>query len=89
MVTHDAFKVSKLHSTATLAIVRTLKTSLVPIYHEMHERSYDFLYHILHQGRKCHQRRRAALGRKLLKGKKCNIKVESVVKIENATRVKI
>ena len=26
------------------AILRTFKTSLVPINHEMHSRSYDFLY---------------------------------------------
>ena len=89
MVTYDAFKVLNLHWTATLAIVRTLKTSLVPIYPEMHERSYDFLYQMLHQGRKCHQRRKAALSRKFYKGRKCNIKVESVIKIGNATRVKI
>ena len=42
--TRDVFKVPKLHSPAARAILRTLKTSLVPIYHEMHERLYDFLY---------------------------------------------
>ena len=40
----DILKVLKLHSPAGRAILRTLKTSLVPIYHEMHSRSYDFLY---------------------------------------------
>ena len=43
MVTRDAFKVFKLHSPAARAILRTLK-KLVPIYHEMHSRLYDFLY---------------------------------------------
>ena len=46
----DIFKVLKLHSPAARAILRTLKTSLVPIYHEMHSRSYDFLYLLGHQG---------------------------------------
>ena len=44
MVTRDAFQVLKLHSPAARAILRTWKTSLVPIYHEMHSHSYDFLY---------------------------------------------
>ena len=88
MVARDDFKVFKLHSLAARAILRTLKTSLVRIYHKMHERSYDFLYQMLHQGRKCHQRRKAALSRKFYKGRKCNTKVESAIKIENATRVK-
>ena len=44
MVTRDVFKVLKLHSPAARAILRTLKISIVPIYHEMHSRSYDFLY---------------------------------------------
>ena len=43
-VTRDVFKVLKLHSPAARAILRTLKTPLVPIYHEMHSCSYDFLY---------------------------------------------
>ena len=34
-------------------------------------------------------RRNEALSRKFYKGRKCNIKVESVIKIENATHVKI
>ena len=37
-------QVLKLHSPAALAIFRAWKTSPVPIYHEMHKRSYDFLY---------------------------------------------
>ena len=44
MVTRDVLKVPKLHSPAARAILRTFKTSLVPINHEMHSRSYDFLY---------------------------------------------
>ena len=36
-------KVIKLHSPVARAILRTLKTSLVPICHEMYSRSYDFL----------------------------------------------
>ena len=44
MVTRDVLKVLKLHSPAARAILRTFKTSLVPINHEMHSRSYDFLY---------------------------------------------
>lgn len=44
MVTRDVFQVLKLHSPAARAILRTFKTSLVPIYHVMHSRSYDFLY---------------------------------------------
>ena len=32
-----------------------------------------------------HQRRKATLSRKRYKGRKCNMKVESVIKIENAT----
>ena len=44
MVTRDALKVLKLHSPTARAILRTFKTSLVPINHEMHSRSYDFLY---------------------------------------------
>ena len=46
----DIFKVLNLHSLAARAILRTLKTSLVPIYHEMHSRSYDFLHFLGHQG---------------------------------------
>ena len=49
MVTRDVFKVLKLHSPTARAILRTFKTSLVPINHEMHSRSYDFLY-IYHDG---------------------------------------
>ena len=44
MVTRDVLKVPKLHSPTARAILRTFKTSLVPINHEMHSRSYDFLY---------------------------------------------
>ena len=44
MVTRIDFKVLKLHSPAARAILRTLKTALEHIYHEMHERSCDFLY---------------------------------------------
>ena len=44
MVTHDVLKVLKLHSPTARAILRTFKTSLVSINHEMHSRSYDFLY---------------------------------------------
>ena len=44
MVTRDVLKVLKLHSPTAPAILRTFKTSLVPINHEMHSRSYDFLY---------------------------------------------
>ena len=49
MVTRDVFEVLKFHSPAARAILKTLKTSLVPIYHEMHLRSYDFLYKVLHK----------------------------------------
>ena len=44
MITRDVLKVLKLHSPTARAILRTFKTSLVPINHEMHSRSYDFLY---------------------------------------------
>ena len=44
MVTRDVLKVLKLHSPTARAILRTFKTSLVPINHEIHSRSYDFLY---------------------------------------------
>ena len=44
MVTGADFKILKLHSPAAPGIFRTLKTSLVPIYHQMHSRSCDFLY---------------------------------------------
>ena len=44
MVTRDVFKVLKLHEPQASAILRTLKTSLVPKYHEEHSRSHDFLY---------------------------------------------
>ena len=44
MVIRDAFKIFKFYSPAARAILRTLKTTLVPIYHEMRELSYDFLY---------------------------------------------
>ena len=47
MVTRDVLKVPKLHSPTARAILRTFKTSLVPINHEMHSRSYDFLYLLL------------------------------------------
>ena len=46
MVTRDIFKVLKLHSPGARAILRNLKTSLVPKYHEMHSRSYDFLTYL-------------------------------------------
>ena len=44
MVTCDVLKVLKLHSPMARAILRTFKTSLMPINHEMHSYSYDFLY---------------------------------------------
>ena len=44
MVTRDVLRVLKLYSPTARAILRTLKTSLVPINHEMHSCSYDFLY---------------------------------------------
>ena len=44
MVTRDVLKVLKLHSPTARAILRTFETSLVPINHELHSRSYDFLY---------------------------------------------
>ena len=44
MVTRDVLKVLKLHSSTACAILRTFKTSLVPINHEMHSRSYGFLF---------------------------------------------
>ena len=37
-------QVLKLHLPAARAILRAWKTSPVPIYHEMHTRSYNFLY---------------------------------------------
>ena len=40
----DVFKVLKLHSPAARAMLRTLKTSVMSIYHKMHSHSYDFLY---------------------------------------------
>ena len=42
MSSRDAFKVLKLYWPAAHATLTTLKTSLVPIYHKMHLRSYDF-----------------------------------------------
>ena len=54
MVTRDVFQVLKLHSPAARAILRTFKTSLVPIYHVMHSRfpihiilHYIILYYII------------------------------------------
>ena len=44
MVTRDVLKVLKLHLPTARAILRTFKTSLVPINQEMHSHSYDFLY---------------------------------------------
>ena len=41
-------KFSELHSPAARAILRKLKTTLVPVYHEMHPLSYDFLYLFIH-----------------------------------------
>ena len=43
MVTRDVLKLLTLHSPTAHAILRTFKTSLVPINHEMHSCSYDFL----------------------------------------------
>ena len=43
-VTRDVFLVLKLHLPTARAILRTFKTSLVLINHEMHSRSFDFLY---------------------------------------------
>ena len=48
MVTRDVLKVPKLHSPTARAILRTFKTSLVPINHEMHKQvhtiSYTYFY---------------------------------------------
>ena len=49
MVTRDVLKVLKLHSPAARAILRTFKTSLVPINHEMHEQVHTISYHDLLQ----------------------------------------
>jgi len=48
MATRDVFKVLKLHLPVAQAILRTLKISLMPIYHKMHLHSYDFLCNILY-----------------------------------------
>ena len=87
MVTRDAFKVFKLNSPAARAILRTL--SLVPIYHEMHSRSYDFHTKCYFKVENASTYRKAPLTRKCYKGRKCDIKVESVIMIENAAHVKI
>ena len=81
MVTRDAFKVFKLHSPAARAISRILKTSLVPIYHEMHSRSYHFHTKCYIKVENASTYRKAPLTRQCYKGKKCNIKVESVIKM--------
>ena len=44
MVTRDVLKVLKLQSPPARASLRTFKTSLVPMYHEIHSRSYDLIY---------------------------------------------
>ena len=44
MVTSDVLKVLKIARAAGECNLRTWKTSRVTIYHEMHERSYDFLF---------------------------------------------
>ena len=44
MATCDVLTVLKLQSPTARAILRTFKTTLVPINHEMQSRSYDFLY---------------------------------------------
>ena len=44
MVTRDVLKVLKLHSPTARAILRTFKTSLVPINHEMHEQVHTIFY---------------------------------------------
>ena len=44
MVTRDVLKVLKLHSPTARAILRTFKTSLVPINHEMHEQFHTISY---------------------------------------------
>ena len=44
MVTRDVLKVLKLHSPTARAILRTFKTSLVPINHEMHEQVHTISY---------------------------------------------
>ena len=40
----DVLKVLKLHSPTARAILRTFKTSLVPINHEMHEQVHKISY---------------------------------------------
>ena len=42
MVTLDVFKILKLHLPKAHAILRSLKTSIVAINHEMNSHSYDF-----------------------------------------------
>ena len=44
MVTRDVLKVLKLQSPPARASLRTFKTSLVPMYHEIHSCSYDLIY---------------------------------------------
>jgi len=44
MITGDVLKVLNLHLRAARAILRTFKTSLVPINHEMHSRSITISY---------------------------------------------
>ena len=44
MATSDVFKVLKFARAADECNLRTLKTSRVTIHHEMHKRSYDFLF---------------------------------------------
>ena len=56
----DVLKVLKLHSPTARAILRTFKTSLVPINHEMHEQvhtisyTYDMSPHFKSHGILCH-----------------------------------
>ena len=47
MGTSDVLKVLKIARAVGECNLRTFKTSLVPINHEIHSRSYDFLY-LLH-----------------------------------------
>ena len=50
MVTRDVLKVLKLHSPTARAILRTFKTSLVPINHEMHEQVHTISYTYQNRG---------------------------------------
>ena len=44
MGTRDVFQILKFYSPAPYAILRTWKTSLMPIYHEMHSSVHKILY---------------------------------------------